>query len=204
VQCSRVSAVACSCREDPRLLGADLGDWLGENPWIWPGRSVSGSASRCVRDPRKGAAWWHWQRWRFQRSLLRPSWVQPPSTYRSEVVSPRPNRTLTAAEFVCQRRPLEAISLNSGVAEYMKIRPILGIIQSGPCHHRPVGFRAQHQWDSCWSRRHRGARAEFLIVTAIMDLIRPPEILGEAFYELACLAQFFPTVRWPLRQRRHG
>lgn len=28
--------------EDPRLLAADLGDWLGENPWMWPGRSASG------------------------------------------------------------------------------------------------------------------------------------------------------------------
>jgi len=37
------------------------------------------------------------------------------------------------------------------------------------------------------------------IITATIYRTPMPEILGEALYELACLAQLFPAIRWPLR-----
>jgi hypothetical protein len=37
------------------------------------------------------------------------------------------------------------------------------------------------------------------IITATIYRTPMPEILGEALYELACLAQLFPAIWWPLR-----
>jgi hypothetical protein len=37
------------------------------------------------------------------------------------------------------------------------------------------------------------------IITGVMDIAPLPEILGEALYELACLAQLFPALWRPLR-----